>query len=131
MKLDVTIIFILMIVKTYFDHEDCTKLIPFLCVLLMLHAELMILGFISLLMTFGQSYITKICISHAAADTMLPCRLKKETIDTEGDESHDVAHHHRLLSDTVVDLGVKRRVLMRGETGSSCPKVSGSLVFSL
>ncbi|KAM0942157.1 hypothetical protein DsansV1_C15g0135301 [Dioscorea sansibarensis] len=90
--------------------------------------KLMILGFISLLMTFGQSYITKICISHAAADTMLPCRLKRETIDMEGDESHDVAPHHRLLSDSVVDLGVKRRVLVGGETGSSCPKGKVSLI---
>ncbi|GLT39363.1 hypothetical protein SLA2020_135600 [Shorea laevis] len=36
-------------------------------------AELMILGFISLLLTFGQTYIARICISSKAADTMLPC----------------------------------------------------------
>ncbi|GLU19651.1 hypothetical protein SLE2022_358880 [Rubroshorea leprosula] len=36
-------------------------------------AELMILGFISLLLTFGQTYIARICISSKVADTMLPC----------------------------------------------------------
>ncbi|KAJ0086248.1 hypothetical protein Patl1_09360 [Pistacia atlantica] len=35
--------------------------------------ELMLLGFISLLLSFGQNYIAKICIPTAVADTMLPC----------------------------------------------------------
>ncbi|KAL6873532.1 hypothetical protein ACP4OV_013614 [Aristida adscensionis] len=39
-------------------------------------AELMILGFISLLLVFGQNYIIKICISDHAADTMLPCEAQ-------------------------------------------------------
>lgn len=38
-------------------------------------AELMVLGFISLLLVFGQNYIIKICISEAAANTMLPCKI--------------------------------------------------------
>ncbi|KAI6671624.1 hypothetical protein NL676_006509 [Syzygium grande] len=38
--------------------------------------ELMILGFISLLLTFGQSYIAKICIPTSVAETMLPCDKK-------------------------------------------------------
>ncbi|OEL19456.1 MLO-like protein 5 [Dichanthelium oligosanthes] len=41
-------------------------------------AELMVLGFISLLLVFGQNYIIKICISNHAADTMLPCKVKGE-----------------------------------------------------
>ncbi|CAH8262618.1 unnamed protein product [Arabidopsis lyrata] len=36
-------------------------------------AELMILGFISLLLTFGETYILKICVSRKAALSMLPC----------------------------------------------------------
>ncbi|RWR84583.1 MLO protein 1-like protein [Cinnamomum micranthum f. kanehirae] len=36
-------------------------------------AELMLLGFISLLLTVGQKYIAKICIPAKAGDTMLPC----------------------------------------------------------
>ncbi|KAG8067380.1 hypothetical protein GUJ93_ZPchr0005g14506 [Zizania palustris] len=50
--------------------------------------ELMVLGFISLLLVFGQNYIIKICISEQAADTMLPCRLKASTIEAETNRDH-------------------------------------------
>jgi mlo protein len=43
-----------------------------------------------LLLVFGQNYIIKICISEAAADTMLPCRLKKSTIEAETKADHGV-----------------------------------------
>ncbi|ESQ50761.1 hypothetical protein EUTSA_v10023186mg [Eutrema salsugineum] len=36
-------------------------------------AELMTLGFISLLLTFGETYILKICVPSKAALSMLPC----------------------------------------------------------
>ncbi|KAJ0893391.1 hypothetical protein HanPSC8_Chr09g0377071 [Helianthus annuus] len=39
-------------------------------------AELMILGFISLILTFTQYYIADICIPVDVANTMLPCALK-------------------------------------------------------
>ncbi|KAL1225557.1 MLO-like protein 7 [Cardamine amara subsp. amara] len=39
-------------------------------------AELMILGFISLLMTFGETYILKICVPRKAALSMLPCSFE-------------------------------------------------------
>ncbi|KAJ1260853.1 hypothetical protein BS78_10G264500 [Paspalum vaginatum] len=44
--------------------------------------ELMVLGFISLLLVFGQNYIIKICISQEAAGTMLPCR--REALEDHG-----------------------------------------------
>lgn len=40
-------------------------------------AELMILGFISLILTFGQNYITRICIPDRIANTMLPCEIRR------------------------------------------------------
>ncbi|XP_009369784.2 MLO-like protein 8 isoform X2 [Pyrus x bretschneideri] len=52
-------------------------------------AELMILGFISLILTFGQSYIAKICIPLNVADTMLPCRVD--------DKEEESTSHRRLL----------------------------------
>ncbi|XP_059590625.1 MLO-like protein 9 isoform X2 [Vitis vinifera] len=60
--------------------------------------ELMILGFISLLLTFGQNYISKICIPSDLADTMLPC-------PSGGQAHHEAEHkpepaegeHHRKL----------------------------------
>ncbi|EPS58714.1 hypothetical protein M569_16096, partial [Genlisea aurea] len=39
-------------------------------------AELMILGFISLILVFSQYYIASICIPVRVADTMLPCSLR-------------------------------------------------------
>ncbi|EPS58576.1 hypothetical protein M569_16238, partial [Genlisea aurea] len=39
-------------------------------------AELMILGFISLILTFGQNYITRICIPEKVGNTMLPCEYR-------------------------------------------------------
>ncbi|KAK7409856.1 hypothetical protein VNO78_00217 [Psophocarpus tetragonolobus] len=47
-------------------------------------AELMLLGFISLLLTFGTKYIAKICISASAGDIMLPCK-KKNASDSDDD----------------------------------------------
>ncbi|KAJ1397589.1 Mlo-related protein [Sesbania bispinosa] len=36
-------------------------------------AELMVLGFISLILTFGQNYISRMCIPTKYGNTMLPC----------------------------------------------------------
>ncbi|XP_004287711.1 PREDICTED: MLO-like protein 10 [Fragaria vesca subsp. vesca] len=55
-------------------------------------AELMILGFISLILTFSQSYIAKICIPVKVANTMLPCSLAS----TEKEE--ETTSRRRLLS---------------------------------
>ncbi|XXG87374.1 hypothetical protein AAC387_Pa11g2077 [Persea americana] len=75
-------------------------------------AELMILGFISLLLTIGQNYIAKICIPSKAADTMLPCSLKKTHV--EGDR-------RRLLwDDFFSDSGLERRVLAGAGNDSKC-----------
>jgi mlo protein len=66
-------------------------------------AELMILGFISLLLTFGEQYILKICIPEKAAASMLPCpapsthdqdkthrrRLAAATTSSRCDEGHE------------------------------------------
>ncbi|XP_068639900.1 MLO-like protein 9 [Aristolochia californica] len=53
-------------------------------------AELMILGFISLLLTFGQSYIARVCITEKSANTMLPCSLRA----VEGIGPHTDADTH-------------------------------------
>ncbi|KAL1370664.1 hypothetical protein HN51_000898 [Arachis hypogaea] len=55
-------------------------------------AELMVLGFISLLLTFGQSYIVRICIPGSAADKLLPCKYAGS-----GDESSGKDQIHRKL----------------------------------
>lgn len=67
--------------------------------------ELMVLGFISLLLTFGQNYISSICIPIHLADTMLPCH--QENYDAQGHPSgedtgghstgEDAQHRRKLL----------------------------------
>ncbi|KAE8701288.1 MLO-like protein 10 [Hibiscus syriacus] len=53
-------------------------------------AELMVLGFISLLLTFSQSYIARICIPTDVANTMLPCKadVKEEHAPKDSEEEH-------------------------------------------
>ncbi|KAL6509874.1 MLO-like protein 5 [Orobanche gracilis] len=66
-------------------------------------AELMILGFISLLLTFGQNYITQICIPEKLENTMLPCEFK-ESRDEVGSDHHRRRlmwnKHRRLAADS-------------------------------
>ncbi|KAM0056963.1 hypothetical protein Hdeb2414_s0006g00224711 [Helianthus debilis subsp. tardiflorus] len=64
--------------------------------------ELMILGFISLLLVFSQNYIASICISKEFTKDFLPC--KKEKYDKEGDkekggERRLLWYEHRMLAD--------------------------------
>ncbi|XP_010680632.1 MLO-like protein 10 isoform X2 [Beta vulgaris subsp. vulgaris] len=67
--------------------------------------ELMVMGFISLLLTFSQGYMAKICIPSKFADHMLPCELKNRD---SGEENR-----RKLLWD-------KRRILVTGESHHSC-----------
>ncbi|KAI5402622.1 MLO protein homolog 1 [Lathyrus oleraceus] len=48
-------------------------------------AELMLLGFISLLLTFGTKYIAKICIPPTLGDSMLPCKKEEVEQDSKDD----------------------------------------------
>lgn len=66
-------------------------------------AELMVMGFISLIFTFCQSYIAEICIPVHLANTMLPCKAKDER-DTSSSSNEEKTHRrllwneHRFLS---------------------------------
>lgn len=65
----------------------------------------MVLGFISLLLTFGQNYIAKVCIPSKYENTMLPCPYRGSTTAPKSShggepEDHDeetTDHHRRLL----------------------------------
>jgi mlo protein len=78
-------------------------------------AELMILGFISLLLVFLQNYIAKICIPASAGDIMLPC--SKEAI-------RKIKEGRRLLWTEIMDFSSNRRYLAAADTTFTCPKVS-------
>ncbi|GAV65849.1 Mlo domain-containing protein [Cephalotus follicularis] len=64
--------------------------------------ELMVLGFISLILTFGQSYIARMCIPLRLADTMLPCPRRGGHLEATKEQAHETpkaegGHHRRLL----------------------------------
>ncbi|KAF2289956.1 hypothetical protein GH714_039304 [Hevea brasiliensis] len=82
-----------------------------------LKSELMLLGFISLMLAVTQESISKICISTKIADSMLPCRkeIESETIKVQEYEHFvkrlagnwsllaKVQRHHRILADDEAD----------------------------
>ncbi|KAL4318294.1 hypothetical protein GQ457_18G004150 [Hibiscus cannabinus] len=63
-------------------------------------SELMLLGFISLLLTVGQGLISDICISKEIAATWHPCSKKQENSVNESDQgdNEDTEHRRRLLA---------------------------------
>lgn len=77
-------------------------------------AELMVLGFISLLLTFGQSYIAKICIPDNVANTMLPCKIRHEVEE----DDHDGSSKRRLLWSLATNSTTRR--ILSGDAPSSC-----------
>ncbi|VYS52635.1 unnamed protein product [Arabidopsis thaliana] len=74
-------------------------------------AELMILGFISLLLTFGEPYILKICVPRKAALSMLPCLSE----DTE-------------LFQKLAPSSLSRHLLAAGDTSINCKQGSEPLI---
>lgn len=58
----------------------------------------MLLGFISLLLTVGQSLITNICISKEVGATWHPCSKKQEE-KKYSDKNYEEDGRRRLLSD--------------------------------
>ncbi|KAL3830535.1 hypothetical protein ACJIZ3_019337 [Penstemon smallii] len=61
-------------------------------------SELMVLGFISLLLTFGQNYIVQMCIPEKLANTMLPCDPKEYKEDEPDHRRRLLWHNHRILA---------------------------------
>ncbi|OIV99339.1 hypothetical protein TanjilG_17149 [Lupinus angustifolius] len=76
-------------------------------------SELMLLGFISLLLTIGQSLISKICISEKVARTWHPCSDKEDHTSSSKNETNQ-----RRLIATTLFFGLEsenpRRVLAGG-----------------
>ncbi|KAG6528174.1 hypothetical protein ZIOFF_010324 [Zingiber officinale] len=73
----------------------------------------MILSFISLLLAFSQDQITKICVSKAVADSMLPCRPDAES--TSGNKRW-------LLALVLTESHLKRRILAASGSVVDCPQ---------
>nr|XP_043615552.1 MLO-like protein 9 [Erigeron canadensis] len=59
--------------------------------------ELMILGFISLLLTFCQNYIASICVSKALTKDFLPCKKKPDDQPPADDDDIEIDTRRRRL----------------------------------
>ncbi|KAK6232695.1 hypothetical protein SCA6_002768 [Theobroma cacao] len=89
---------------------------PLFEALLKVKEELMLLGFISLLLTVFQSAISKICISREAVTSMLPCKIEgnKETAE-HSNSTATTSHFQKYFAFTL--SGGTRRLL--AETSSA------------
>ncbi|PIA38588.1 hypothetical protein AQUCO_02700062v1 [Aquilegia coerulea] len=77
-------------------------------------AELMLMGFISLLLTVAQGPIADICIPQSVANTWHPCNKKEEEKKSGGESessSDDSKANRRLLSMLYSSDGSNRRIL--------------------
>ncbi|KAH9771079.1 MLO-like protein 1 [Citrus sinensis] len=81
-------------------------------------AELMLLGFISLLLTVFQNTISKICVHQDVLDNMLPCKRNK-TAESEGQNSHvtTTSHFQTFFSSSI--SGTAKRLLAEEESAAS------------
>ncbi|KAK9287979.1 hypothetical protein L1049_016424 [Liquidambar formosana] len=77
--------------------------------------ELMLLGFISLLLTVFQTRIAKICMPKDWANNWLPCK-KKEDAST----STTSAHFQTIFSSFISSAGNGRRLLAEASSSSYC-----------
>lgn len=69
-------------------------------------AELMLLGFISLLLTVSQGLISKICVPENVSKTMLPCKHKESSTS-----SHFVTGRHLLSGSSGVEHCSRHKVI--------------------
>ncbi|KAL3531013.1 hypothetical protein ACH5RR_010335 [Cinchona calisaya] len=70
--------------------------------------ELMLLGFISLLLTVFQGSIVKMCVKESVTLHLLPCSLPTESSSSEGGSSHaspESTAHRRLLAEGSANAG--------------------------
>ncbi|KAI9076128.1 hypothetical protein K1719_041826 [Acacia pycnantha] len=78
-------------------------------------SELMLLGFISLLLTVGQKLITRICISEEVANTWHPCSIQEDEEQDVAETEDTETTGRRLLAALLHSNGKNiRRVLAAG-----------------
>ncbi|XVF30654.1 hypothetical protein REPUB_Repub16aG0077000 [Reevesia pubescens] len=90
---------------------------PLFEALLKVKEELMLLGFISLLLTVFQSAISKICVSRETLISMLPCKIEDNKETSEGSNSTDTTSHFQKYFAFTMSAGT-RRLLAETSTSS-------------
>nr|XP_019705031.1 MLO-like protein 2 [Elaeis guineensis] len=86
-------------------------------------SELMLLGFMSLLLTVGQGIITEICVPKSVADSWHPC--KEEVHDDGGSKSHESDKSNagrRLVHDSESMASFRRALSSGAEPNKYCAK---------
>ncbi|KAK8480541.1 hypothetical protein V6N13_031449 [Hibiscus sabdariffa] len=79
--------------------------------------ELMLLGFISLLLTVFQSVISKICVSRGVLTSMLPCKLEDNKETGEGsNHTETTSHFQKYFASTLA--GSTRHLLAEESTSN-------------
>ena len=98
-------------------------------------SELMLMGFISLLLTIGQTPISNICISQSVASTMHPCsaadeakKYGKKVPAKQEDDGKDKSGHRRLLLE-VAESYIHRRSLATKGYDKCAEKVTKNLPY--
>ncbi|TYG95381.1 hypothetical protein ES288_A11G262900v1 [Gossypium darwinii] len=85
--------------------------------LLKVKEELMLLGFISLLLTVFQSAISKICMSKKLVKDMLPCKIEEEEEEDDDDGNATTSHFQTYFTFTM--SGGTRHLLAKASSNSS------------
>ncbi|KAH1082999.1 hypothetical protein J1N35_022760, partial [Gossypium stocksii] len=86
--------------------------------LLKVKEELMLLGFISLLLTVFQSAISKICMSKKLVKDMLPCKIEEEEDDDDNDYGYATTSHFQTYFAFTMSRGT-RHLLAKASSNSS------------
>ncbi|XP_039686105.1 MLO-like protein 6 isoform X2 [Medicago truncatula] len=92
-------------------------------------SELMLLGFISLLLTVGEGLISRICISEKVAATWHPCS-NNANIESDDEEliDHETGGSRRLLAALLASQGDNHHRILAGGGGDKCAE-EGKVAF--
>ncbi|KAI3470261.1 hypothetical protein Pfo_026924 [Paulownia fortunei] len=102
---------------------------PLFEALLKIKEELMLLGFISLLLTVFQNRISSICIAKHLTNDWLPC--KKETDDDDGGGGKSTAHFHSSFFPFLLPGGGRRLLAAASDAAGHCEKDGKAPLLSL
>ncbi|GLJ51551.1 hypothetical protein SUGI_1095700 [Cryptomeria japonica] len=86
--------------------------------------ELMLLGFISLLLTVGQKPVSEICISKSLGDSLLPCSKEETLADSVSDqiEKNSSLGYHRKLMFLASEIPLRRSLATEEPVTGRCAK---------
>ncbi|KAA8518774.1 hypothetical protein F0562_016452 [Nyssa sinensis] len=118
LAISITIEFILHLIGKWLKKKNKRALYE---ALEKIKAELMLLGFISLLLTVGQGPISEICIPKSVGETWHPCNKKQEKKKYEdGKNNSDDNSRRKLL--TFLDPNENNRRVLAADKYGKCPE---------